>query len=161
MAFRRFGPEVALHKNSTLPEICIKCGTHIGSYNDGGYVTQKYRWHHPAVYAALVSPLIYLILAACLSERFSINVPLCREHIEKRESLKTYLIIGGIVSAVLFGLFLNAGWFGLAFVTFFVSIITIGLNFEYGYKPVRVKKIEGSYYHLTGASNEFLNTLPY
>jgi len=161
MAFRRLGKEIVLHQNSTLPEVCVRCGRNLATYNEGAYVAQKMKWHHPAVYAALISPLIYVILAACLSERFTIEVPLCSAHLEKRENLKTALIVGGIIWAVFLVIVFNAGYFGFGFLTFIVGFILIILNFEYGYKPLRVKKIEGSYYHLGGASQEFLNTLPY
>lgn len=161
IAFRRIGNEVQLHKNSTLPEVCVRCGKTLTSYSGGAYVAQKLRWHHPAVYAAIVSPLIYLILAACLSERFTVDVPLCQEHMEKRDSAKTMSIIGGLLWAFLIFISFYAGAVGFGFLVFFVGLILLVLNHEYGYKPLRVKKIDGSYYHLAGASQEFLNTLPH
>lgn len=159
MPYRRMGWEVALHRNSTLPELCVKCGKN--SLYDGGYVAQKFRWHHPAVYAALISPLIYVILAACLSESFTINVPLCSEHIEKREKLFTTLLVGGLMSVLFICLAVISGYFGFAFLIFIVSSVIISLNVEYSYKAFRRGKIEGSYYYLKGASDEFLNNLPY
>ena len=158
---RRFGSEIALHKNANLPCYCVKCGKHIFSLLEGDYVSQKFRWHNPLVYIALISPLIYLILALCLSKTFTVNVPLCSEHLQKRENAKYSLLGGGLAA---FGLIVMCSVFdfvGLAFLIFFAAIIALPLVFEYSYKPLRAKNIEGNYYHLGGASPEFLNTIPY
>jgi len=153
------GSEVWLHKNSTLPEICVKCG---GSIAFGGsYVREKFRWHHPAVYAALISPLIYLILAACLSENIRINSPLCGEHVTKRDKMFTGLFVGGMLATLFICLSAFFGAYGLAVLIFLVALIVISINIEYNYKAFRRARVEGSYYYLKGASDEFLNQLPY
>lgn len=159
--FRRFGSEIALHKNANLPCYCVKCGKHILSLLEGDYVSQKFRWHNPLVYIALISPLIYLILALCLSKTFTINVPLCSEHLQKRETTKHYLLGGGLGAFILIIMCSVFDLVGLSFLIFFVAIIALPLVFEYAYKPLRAKNIEGNYYHLGGASPEFLNTIPY
>jgi hypothetical protein len=161
LPFRRMGSEVALHKNATLPEICVNCGEHISSYNGGVYESQKFKWHHPAVYAALVSPLIYVILAACLSERFTVDVPLCSKHLKSRENALNGMIIGGLLGTLLAVLCIGSGAVGFGIFLLIVGIVILGIFAEYGYKSLRVKKIEGSYYYLTGASNEFLSNLPH
>ena len=48
-------------------------------------------------------------------------------------------------------------WSDSAFLIFFMAIIALPLIYEYAYKPLRAKNIEGNYYHLGGASQEFLN----
>ncbi len=159
--YRKLGSDIALHKNATLPEICVSCGQQFTVYSGGRYVAQKFRWHHPAVYAALISPLIYAILAACLSERFTVSVPLCSAHIEKRENLGQGLFIGSLIAVLLIILLTFSGYFLFSIFIFVVSSILISLNYEYGYRSLRVTKVEGSYYHLKGASNEFMHSLPY
>jgi hypothetical protein len=159
--YRKLGSDIALHKNSTLPEVCVRCGQRFTIYSGGRYVTQKFRWHHPAVYAALISPLIYAILAACLSERFTVSVPLCSAHIGKRESTGNWMLVSGLIAIALIVLISMGGYFSFAVFIGVISVILISLNYEYGYKSLRVARVEGSYYHLKGASDEFLHELPY
>jgi hypothetical protein len=159
--YRKLGSDIALHKNSTLPEVCVRCGQHFTIYSGGRYVAQKFRWHHPAVYAALISPLIYAILASCLSERFTVSIPLCSAHIKKRESTGNWMLVSGLIAIALIVLISMGGYFPFAVFIGVISAILISLNYEYGYKSLRVAKVEGSYYHLKGASDEFLHELPY
>jgi hypothetical protein len=161
VAFRRIGNEIALQKNSMLPEICVQCGKKLSAYEGDAFVAQKLRWHHPAVYIALISPLIFLILALCLSERFTVDVPLCQEHISGRESVKNGLIVGTLVATVFIVFCFMMGVYGLGFLVLLATLVIASMVNEYGYKAIRVSKIEGSYYHLKGASNEFLSNLPY
>ncbi len=161
VAYRKLGSEIALHKNGNLPEICVKCGEDLTVYNGGAFVAQKYRWHHPALYIALISPIIYLILSLCLSERATINVPLCYEHIKSRENARNFLICGGVISAFLVILSFNFGAVGFGFLLMLGALITLTAVSEYSYKPVRIKRSQGSYFHLAGASDSFLNRLPF
>ncbi len=159
LPFRRIGNDIALHKNATLPGYCVSCGENI-SYNGGGYYSQKLKWHHPAVYAALISPLIYVILAACLSERFTVEVPLCAKHLKSRDNTLNALIIGGLLITLFTVLCIVTGSIGFGIFLLIFGLSILGIIGEYGYKSLRVKKIEGFYYFLTGASKEFLNNLP-
>lgn len=159
--FRRFGSEFAVHKNVSLPCACVKCGMPVSISRDGDYVSQKYRWHSPYVYIALISPIIYLILALALSQSFSANIPLCNEHLKNRNSVLNFLFAGSLAAFVLIVLFGWIGASGLALLVFFIAIIGLPMAHEYGYKPLRVSKIEGNYYHFKGASEEFLRNVPY
>ncbi len=76
----RRGPEIVMHKLAPLPAACVKCGGSAEPYVGGAFHRHKFRWHHPAVYAAIISPIIYVILAAVLSHRFPLDVPLCGVH---------------------------------------------------------------------------------
>jgi hypothetical protein len=157
----RRGNEVVIHKHAAFPAKCVKCGQDFSYSNNGAFAAQKFRWHNPLVYIALISPLIYVILAACLSERFSYDIPYCQTHLQERETTKNYLI-GGTFAAVglifLLGMFGAGGW---AFLVGLVSIFAIPIAYEYGYKPFRVKSVDGQYVYLQGATQEYLNTLPY
>ncbi len=160
-AFRRFGSEIALHQNANLPGSCVKCGRHISSPMDGEFVSQKFRWHNPLVYIALISPLIYVILSLCLSKTFTVNVPYCTEHLQKRESIKTFLIGGSLSAFILIVLCSIFDVVGLAFLIFFVALFGLSIIHEYSFKTLKAKKVEGNYYYLGGASQEFLNNIPY
>jgi ribosomal protein S27E len=157
----RRGNEVVIHKHAAFPAKCVKCGQDFSYSNNGEFATQKFRWHNPLVYIALISPLIYVILAACLSERFSYNIPYCQTHLQERETTKNYLIGGSFAAVgliVLLGMFGAGGW---AFLVGLVSIFAIPIAYEYAYKPFRVKSVDGQYVYLQGATQEYLNTLPY
>jgi hypothetical protein len=158
---RRFGDEISLHSSANLPCYCVKCGKHLASPLDGEYIAQKFRWHNPLVYIALISPIIYIILALCLSKRMTVNVPLCTDHLKSREDTKHLLLGGGLVSFILIilcGIF-DAG--GLSFLVFLIAIFAIPIIHEYSYKPLRASNIEGNHCQLTGASKEFLSKIPY
>lgn len=161
VAYRKLGSEIALHKNGNLPQICVKCGEDLTIHNGGAFVAQSYRWHHPALYIALISPFIYLILSLCVSERATINVPLCYEHIKSRESARNFLICGGVISTFLVILSINFSWVGFGFLVFFGALFLLTGVWEFGYKPLRIKRSQGSYFHLAGASDNFLNRLPF
>jgi hypothetical protein len=158
---RRRGNEVVIHKHATFPATCVKCGQDFSYSRNGEFARQKFRWHNPLVYIALISPLIYVILAACLSERFSYDIPFCRTHLQERETTKNYLIGGMFASVGSIVLSVMAGATGLAALIGLVSIFLIPIIYEYVYKPFRVKEVDGQHVYLQGATQEYLNTLPY
>jgi hypothetical protein len=157
----RRGNEIVVHKHASFPSKCVKCGQDFSYSNNGSFATHKFRWHNPLVYIALISPFIYLILALVISERFSFEVPYCQTHLQEHETTKNYLI-GGVFASigliVLLGMFGAGGW---AFLVGIVSILVLPIIREYAYKPFRVKNVDGQYVYLQGATQEYLNTLPY
>lgn len=160
VAYRRVGSEIALHQNAQLPQYCVKCGRQLG-YGDGAVIAQKMRWHHPAVYAAVISPLIYVILAAVLSKRFTVDVPLCNEHLTKRKNTGRAIAAASLAFfATIFAAF-SVEWAGIGFVLILAWILTLIIGIQYSYKPLRVKRVEGSYYYLEGAAEDFLSILPH
>ena len=158
----RRGNEIVAHKyGGMLPDSCVKCGEHLGGHAGGGYITQKYRWHSPYVYIALVSPLIYAILAAALSQRVQIEVPLCGKHLADRQTTGKMMLGGGLAAIAAIFFFGSFGYAGFAFLIFLVSLIGIVLGYEYSYKPLQISKIENDYVYLKNADNRYLNRLPY
>lgn len=157
----RHGKEVVVHKNAMMPERCVKCNDHIFGYEAGGFVQQKYRWHSPLIYIALISPLIYLILAVVLSRNATLDVPLCRKHLENKKSVGTNLSITGGVAAFAIFFFGAMGYAGFAFLIFLAAIIGLPLAYTYLYKPLQVNKIENDYVYLKGVSEEYISQLPY
>jgi hypothetical protein len=156
----RRGPELIVHKFSALPAFCVKCNDDLLSAG-GEYVKQKYRWHHGAVYAALISPLIYLILAAALSKRATLDLPLCGKHLDSRKTTGQFLIGGGVLSAIAIFLLMSAGSIGVGVLLFFVALIGITMIHEYSYKPLKASKIEDDYVYLKGVDKAFLNRIGY
>jgi hypothetical protein len=159
--YRRFGNEIALHEKANLPPACVKCGCKISPGYSGEYILQKCRWHHPLVYIALLSPIIYLILALALSKTVLVNIPLCEEHQKNREVIKGILIGSGFLALTLIIAAIFFEVIGFAIFLLFLSILCLSVAHEHFYKPLRIRKIDGSYSHLKGASPEFLNLIPY
>ena len=158
----RHGKEVVVHKNAMMPERCVKCNEQLSGYNSGGgFVRQKYRWHNPLVYIALISPLIYIIIAAVLSQNATVDVPLCQKHLDYKNSTGNKLLISGVGSIFAIFLFGSLGYAGLAFLIFFAAIIGLPLAYTYLYKPLQISKIENDYVYLKGVSDEFIDQLPY
>jgi len=157
----RRGGELVVHRYAgALPERCVKCNEYISDYSSGAYIKQKYRWHNPLVYIALLSPLIYVILSLVLSQRVEVDIPLCRRHLDDRKSTGNYLLGGGIAAMIAIFFFGSFGYIGFAFLIFFASLIGLTLGFEYSYKPLQISKIENDYVYLKNANNEYLSGLP-
>lgn len=152
----RYGNDVVVHKLAVMPDTCVKCNQYIAG---GGYSTQKYRWHNPLVYIALISPLIYFILSLAMSQRGSVAVPLCHEHKLVKEKTGKNLLMGGVGAFTAFVLGVAFGYPGFAFLVFLVGAISLGVGHEYFYKPLRISKIENEYLYLKGACQEYLEQL--
>ena len=156
----RRGQDLVMHKYAKLPHRCVKCGEFEASHSAVGYVKEKYRWHNPLVYIALISPIIYVILAGALSQRGAIEVPLCPNHMAERKTKQSWMIGGSIAAVFAFFFAIAMSWPGLAALVFFAGIIGLPLFYEYSYKALRVSKIENDYLFLKGADNDLLNPFP-
>ena len=124
-------------------------------------LVQKYRWHNPLVYIALISPLIYIILAAVLSQNATVDVPLCRRHLEDKKNTGRNLLLTGAAAAV--GIFVlgSFGYVGLAILLFLGAIIGLPIAYNHLYKPLQISKIENDYVYLKGADEEYISQFPY
>ena len=156
----RHNDEFVIHKSAQMPERCVKCNEYVSKYNSGSFATQNYRWHHPLIYLALLSPVIYVILSFILSQKVTLKIPLCNEHIEKRNTVGNYLAGGGIAAIIgVIGLAF-AGFGGFAFILFMFSVIGLIIGNDFFYKPLTIAKIENEHIYLKGAGIEFLNETP-
>lgn len=157
----RRGGELITHRYAgTLPDRCVKCNEQISGYAAGARVTQKFRWHNPLVYIALISPLIYVILSLVLSQRVQLDVPLCSRHLEARKSTGKTLLGGSAAAAAAIFFFASFGYVGFSFLLFLAALIGIVYGYEYSYKPLQIAKIENDYIYLKNAGNEYLNNFP-
>jgi hypothetical protein len=155
----RRGSELVIHRNATLPPSCVKCGS---SYTSSiSYVKQKFRWHNPLLYIALLSPLIYCILSLILSQNVSLQIPLCQKHIDERSSVAKFLIGGSVFAAIIVFFSFWAGSVGFGFLFFLAALIGLAIAHEYLYKPLQVSKIESDYVHLKRVDDGYLNQFPY
>jgi uncharacterized membrane protein len=145
-----------MDKNAMLPDNCVKCNAPA----NGLRVRKKLAWHHPLLYLLIFgAALFYVILAAALSKRATVEFPLCDNHKSRR---KTFLIIG--LSLLALGLivpilgfaneYVEIGLFGL--MLFFVAVFWL----VFASRVVGVKKIDDRYAWLTGINRDFLNHFP-
>ena len=157
----RRGGELLVHRYAAhLPDACVKCGEQIGGYSGGAYISQKYRWHNPLVYIALISPLIYCILASVLSQRVQVEIPLCGKHLADRKSTGKALLSGGIGAMIAIFFFGSFGYVGFSVFIALAAFVGLILGYEYAYKPLQISKIENDYIHLKNADNNYLSRLP-
>lgn len=156
----RKGFDLVVHERVGLPPYCIKCDEEVSGSSGGAFLRQKFRWHHPAVYVAIISPMIYVILALALSKRATLDLPLCGTHMAKRRKMRNSLIGIGVFSLFAIIALTAANSIGWAFMVFLVTIIGIPLWCEYIYKPLRVDKMENDYVYLRGVHHKYLERLP-
>jgi hypothetical protein len=150
------GKKVVTHNLKSLPPRCYKC-------NDAAAeppLKRKLYWHSSVYYLLIFLNLfIYVVVAMIVRKRASVDVYLCTRHIQQRK----YFIIGGWVGAALgIAIFIGGAamnlsapiWLGC--IVLFLSII-VGL---WGASLARTTRIKGDTVWLSGASKEFLASLP-
>jgi len=152
----RDGTTLVMDKNAMLPDNCVKCNAPA----NGLRVRKKLAWHHPLLYLLIFgAALFYVILAAALSKRATVEFPLCGNHKSQR---KTFLIIGLVLLTL--GLILPI----LGFANEYTAIGLVGLLLffiavfwlVFASRVAGVKKIDDRYAWLTGLNREFLDHFP-
>jgi hypothetical protein len=139
------------------PSICIRCGRPA----DGKPVSKNYYWHHPAVYIALLSPIIYIILALALRKNMKVTVPLCAQHAQRRGigvTLAWVLPLVGIADAIILPQFKVDG--GVVALITIVLILAGAVTWAVVANPIRPRKIDQFYGEFTGFCETFLEQFP-
>src|SRR6478735_23856 len=98
-----------------LPHVCVKCNVPVLDGAAGGKrLTQKYTWHHPALYFLILpGVLIYAIVALVLQKKATVELSLCPAHNSRRVKwlIFTWVSVLGGLGLVAFGC---AGGMGMA-----------------------------------------------
>ncbi len=149
-------------KRAEFPDRCVKCNRPAEGYR----LRRNLSWHNPVLYVALLSPLIYIILALCLRKTARLDIGLCRRHRQKRART---IWIAWLTSLASLGLMIVGGFLadtrpgpGV-----FVFLIPIGLagmlvGMIYGViaaPPVKATKINDRCAWLSGVGRTFLEGL--
>ncbi|MGH9761822.1 MAG: hypothetical protein ACREDR_31615 [Blastocatellia bacterium] len=152
----RQGKTLVFHQRAELPDRCIKCNEPAR----GCRLKKRLAWHHPAwVLLVLVGIVIYLIVAAVLRKRATVNLGFCTRHLRQRQAWMAagwLLLVGGL--AVLYlALILQSGptafaGLGLLLVSITASVITR--------KFIGLKKIENQRVWLKNVDERFLAQFP-
>ena len=141
-----------------LPPICIRCG----APSNGKPLKKTLYWHHPAIYfVLLISPLIYLIVAAIVRKSMKVNVPLCLEHAKRRSiavTLAWVLPLIGLADAIILPQF-NVDGGIVALLT--TALVLAGLViWAVVASPIRPKLINQSHGEFSNFCEVFLRQFP-
>jgi zinc ribbon protein len=87
---RRVGAQLVVPRAGvSLPPNCIKCGKPSQST-----LNKTFWWHNPVLFLiALISPIIYVIVALIVRKSCRLDVPLCEEH---RDNYTVKRRVGGL-----------------------------------------------------------------
>jgi hypothetical protein len=151
----RDGKILVLRNGSHLPDRCIKC--------NGPAVTpmkrRKVYWHHPALYALLVSWPIYLIVALIVRKSAAVAPGLCSVH-RTRRWIGIAVGWGGLLLSILLmivgggsenGLLVLAGL--ILFLTALVAAVLLS-------RLIFPQRIDQDFVRLKGCGKAFLDSLP-
>ncbi|HEV2021904.1 MAG TPA: zinc-ribbon domain-containing protein [Terriglobales bacterium] len=157
----RQGNRLVVPKGAPLPPYCVKCGQPV----TGEPLKKIFFWHNPWLFLiALLSPIIYIIVAMIVRKRADVAIPMCDEHRQRRKNLiiaAWVLGLGCIPGGILVGSLIHdsdAGA-GLGFLVGLLmligSIVTSTLA-----RPMRPREIAEFSATFSGVGEQFLTHLP-
>jgi len=147
-------------RDAVLPPYCVKCGRPA----DAKPLRRRFSWHPSWVYIfLLIALLVYAILAAVLSKRTTLQLPLCSAHFEKYKTLRVLaavLLLGSIPEMILAGVWLADNYMrwgifagAMAFLAGLVCLVMFN-------GVLRINRIDEHYGYFSRASEGFLRQLP-
>jgi len=156
------GKRLVMHKKSELPYRCIKTNEPADVL-----VRRKLYWHHPALYVAAISPVIYIILALLLQKKAVVEVPVCyRIRQRRRIALALAWLCGlGAFGMLVLGFALAGAnaqqdyWLLVGVGCFLAGLIGLVIALQVG-NLVAPTKIDEKYVWLKGVHPDYLAELP-
>jgi len=149
------GSTLVFNKNAVLPYRCVKCNGPADSW-----LKRKLSWHHPALYFLIFAGLlVYVIIAAILSKRATVDIGLCNDHRSKRRSgiiLGLLMLIAGIFVAII-------GFASEYTIVGIVGLVLVPVGIVWMIVAARlvvVKKIDDRFVWLNGINRDYLAALP-
>lgn len=147
-------------REAVLPPFCVKCGRPA----DTRLLRRRFSWHPSWVYVfILIALLIYAVLAAILSKRTVLHLPLCSAHYDKYKTLRiaaAVLLLGSIPEMIFAGTSLPDSYMGwgifagaLAFLAGLICLVLFN-------SVLRVNSIDNHYGYFSKADGAFLAHLP-
>jgi len=150
----REGPILVMRKSAALPGGCVRCGQ-----PEASRLHQRFYWHSPWLYALIISPILYVILALILRKSAEANVPLCDFHRSRRRLLVTIGAVASSLGFVAMGaaiywdrgdLAAGAGLAALA------GLVLLAVRS----RVLQPKRIDDNFAWLRGADHAYLAPLP-
>lgn len=155
--WQQHGSRLVMDKMAQLPDRCVKCN----AYANGQRLKRKLTWHPPAIYfLVFAGVLIYAIVASIISEKATVYVGLCEQHMKRRRAA----IFSGIgllllgMFTIIMALVMESGLLGVAGGGFLVAAIVVALV---AHSIVRPKKIDSRFIWLDGIDRDYLSQLPF
>ena len=149
-----------------LPPRCVK--SNAPTDNLRGW-RKTMSWHHPALFALIVSPLIYIIVALCVRKQVTVDAGLCAAH---RDQRRTRITIGWLIAGVGLACVVAAFYFasdnawrrgnlgGVFGVIGTALLVGAAIWAVIATRVVTVRKVTPQMTWLGGAGPEFLASLP-
>jgi hypothetical protein len=140
---------LVMHKNSLLPERCIKCNTP----TNGLYLRKKLSWYHPAWnLLILVGFWAFLIVIFVARKTATVEIGMCETHMKER---RNGMILSWSLAIFGFGFLIFNKWL-LGIVIILASIIYAVVKVQ----AVSVSRIDDHYIRLKRINKRFLAELP-
>jgi len=157
----RSGNRLVVPKGAPLPGYCVKCAQPAA----GEPIKKIFFWHNPWIFlVALISPIIYIIVAVIVRKRAELMIPVCDEHRQRRKNMiiaTWILVLGFIPAGILVGSLISdsdtAGGVGIL-----TSTVLLIAAFVTGAKAatLRPREITDSSATFSGVGEQFLALLP-
>jgi len=154
------GNLLIVSRSAALPPFCIKCGRPAVPER----FQKKFSWHPRWVYIfVLIALLIYIILAAVMSKRITLQLPLCAKHLEKYRMLRIaapVLLLGSIAEMIAAGTALPDRYIGFGIAAGLCALVA-GLVCLILFSGVLgINQIDDYYGYFANADPGFLRQLP-
>lgn len=154
----RQGRVLVMHKKAVLPDICVK-----SNQPASRKLKRNLSWHHPLIALSIFAGLlIYLILAAVLTQRAKIHIGLSEEWFARR---RMRMWIWGLATLAAIPLGILAGMAAedlMPLMVFFgfLGCIVAAIGLLLSTRMVYPKKIEGDYVWVKGCHPDFVARFP-
>ena len=150
----KFAKDIVMNRDVDLPDRCVKCNNPAGGYR----LKRKLSWHTPWIYALLISPVIYIIVAMVVSKRATIEIGLCPAHRQRRSM---WIMIAWACFGVGVGCFFLVGKFPI-FALFGAILVLAALIISVTVpKVIQAQKTDDKQVWFRGAGNNYLDTFPH
>lgn len=160
----RHGNQMVVHRHWSLPPFCVRTNAPAETS-----VQRTVSWLHPLVYIALISPLIFVILALVLRKAMRLDVPLSHDahQLLRRRLIIGYCFTGGGILLCAFAVVMGSsveGEASLAFIAMgILGLLTLLggiLAASHTYNFLSASKIDGDYAWIRGVCPSYLERLP-
>jgi hypothetical protein len=154
------GDRMIAARDAVLPPYCLKCGRPAGP----DFLRRQFSWHQSWIYAfLLIAVLAYAILAAILSKRMTLRLPLCAVHLQKYKALRAasaVLLLGGLAELVVAGTVLPADHMAIGITAGLLALVAGCVCLAQSNGVLRVDRMDDSFGYFSKACEGFLLRLP-
>jgi len=155
-----YGKQIIAARDAVLPPFCLKCGRPAVPEP----LRRRFSWHQPWIYVfLLIALLLYAILAATLSKRMTLDLPLCEAHREKYKALRAAsaaLLLGAVPEIVVAAVYLPESHKVLGITAGALSLVAGCVCLSLWNRILWADRIEDQFGYFSKACAGFLERLP-